>query len=372
MKKTIVLVLLMTMLVGGVCSKNITLQGTATNMPSGAKLVLFEAVGSKLVVRDTIAVGHNGKYKVGLTVEHPTLFIIQLTVEKPPQVHVMAMPEDKTLEMNIVYEPTYNFVRVESSKGSKNMELYKKFNDAIYAPLPEYARINAAHTAPNATDAEKKALASEMQSLQLHQRGEIKAAIAKHSDCLMSAFLVTFFDSDYTTYMELYEQVLHSLESKYANSPFVSNIAQKVAASMKEGSLAPEIEMKDRDGKVRRLSDMRGKVVLIDFWASWCGPCRAELPNVVRLYQKYHDKGFDIYSVSLDKDRNAWLQAILNTGQVWENHVSDLNGWTSSGGHAYGVSSIPYTVLIDRKGRVIAKKLRGEELAVKLQEIFGE
>ena len=135
-----------------------------------------------------------------------------------------------------------------------------------------------------------------------------------------------------------------------------------------------DFEMTDEDDNIHALSQFvgRGNWVLIDFWASWCAPCRAELPNVVRLYNKYKDKGFDIYSVSLDKDRNAWLQAIQNTGQVWPNHVSDLQGWTSSGGRAYGVSSIPHTVLIDAKGRIIGKKLRGEELANKLQEIFGE
>jgi thiol-disulfide isomerase/thioredoxin len=94
-------------------------------------------------------------------------------------------------------------------------------------------------------------------------------------------------------------------------------------------------------------------VVLIDFWASWCRPCRAENPNVVRLYHTYKDKGFDIYSVSLDNSREKWLQAIDADGLVWDNHVSDLRGWTSSGGKTYGISSIPATVLIDRDGKVL-------------------
>jgi thiol-disulfide isomerase/thioredoxin len=136
--------------------------------------------------------------------------------------------------------------------------------------------------------------------------------------------------------------------------------------------MAPDIAMSDPDGKTRRLSDLRGKVVMIDFWASWCSPCRMENPNVVRLYKKYHDKGFEIYSVSLDRNREQWLRAIEKDGLEWSNHVSDLNGWTSSGGATYGITSVPSTVLIDRQGRIIARNLRGEQLANKLKEIFGE
>ena len=97
-----------------------------------------------------------------------------------------------------------------------------------------------------------------------------------------------------------------------------------------------------------------------------------ENPNVVKLYKKYHSKGFDIFSVSLDKSRADWTRAIAQDGLEWENHVSDLNGWTSSGGAAYGITSVPSTVLVDRQGRIIARNLRGEQLELKLKEIFGE
>ena len=117
---------------------------------------------------------------------------------------------------------------------------------------------------------------------------------------------------------------------------------------------------------------MRGKVVLIDFWASWCGPCRRENPNVVKLYEKYKDKGFEIFSISLDKDKTAWIKAIKDDNLKWTNHVSDLKYWSSEAAKLYGVSSIPSTVLIDKEGRVIAKNLRGRDLELKMKEIFGE
>jgi thiol-disulfide isomerase/thioredoxin len=137
-------------------------------------------------------------------------------------------------------------------------------------------------------------------------------------------------------------------------------------------NIAPEIALENPKGKVMKLSELRGKYVLIDFWASWCGPCRRENPNVVRLYQKYKDENFDIFSVSLDKDKDKWIRAIEADGLVWENHVSDLKYWDSEVVSTYQFQGIPHTVLIDPEGKMIASKLRGESLERKLKEIFGK
>ncbi len=135
---------------------------------------------------------------------------------------------------------------------------------------------------------------------------------------------------------------------------------------------APEIAQTDTAGVVRKLSDLKGKYVLLDFWASWCGPCRKENPNVVNLYKKYHDKGFEVFSVSLDRDKAPWIKAIHDDGLLWSNHVSDLQYWSNAAARAYGVQSIPRTMLIDKQGVIIAQNLRGEDLANKIKELMGE
>ncbi len=135
------------------------------------------------------------------------------------------------------------------------------------------------------------------------------------------------------------------------------------------GGTPPDFTQAAPDGSAISLSDLRGKVVLIDFWASWCGPCRRENPNVVRLYQKYKDKGFEIIGVSLDRSRERWLQAIDQDGLDWV-HVSDLKHWQNEVAKLYNVSSIPQTFLVDTEGRIIGKNLRGQRLANKLSEIF--
>lgn len=143
------------------------------------------------------------------------------------------------------------------------------------------------------------------------------------------------------------------------------------ARSLMVGGIAPDFSQETPEGELLTLSELRGKVVLLDFWASWCGPCRRENPNVVRVYQKYKDKGFEILSISLDKTRDRWLQAIEQDGMDWH-HVSDLQGWQNAVAQTYDVHSIPHTILLDPDGKILARNLRGQQLEDKLAEIFEQ
>ena len=142
-----------------------------------------------------------------------------------------------------------------------------------------------------------------------------------------------------------------------------------ILKSVEVGQVAPDFTMNDSTGKPVMLSSLKGKVLLVDFWASWCMPCREENPNLVALYGKYHPKGFDIFGVSFDSKRDRWLKAIADDSLTWT-HVSDLSGWDNAAGKLYGIRSIPSNVLLDTTGVIIAKNLRGDDLKVKLEELF--
>jgi thiol-disulfide isomerase/thioredoxin len=157
-----------------------------------------------------------------------------------------------------------------------------------------------------------------------------------------------------------------------------NNFADTAKVGLEIGNRAPELAYSSPDGKVIALSEYRGKMVLIDFWAAWCMPCRIENPNLVHLYNSYKDKkfrggdGFTIYSVSLDLNKDAWTEAIKSDGLIWESHVSDLLGWKSVPASQYQIVSIPSNFLIDGNGIIIAKNLRAEALGNMIKSLLEE
>jgi len=167
-----------------------------------------------------------------------------------------------------------------------------------------------------------------------------------------------------------FRQGVDQLEQQEIAMKLQQEEAARLAGMLPIGGVAPEIRQQTPDGGTFALSDLRGKYVLVDFWASWCRPCRMENPNVKRVYDMYNKKGFEILGVSLDRDHAAWVKAIQDDGLPWK-HVSDIGFWNNAAAQEYGVTGIPYTVLVDRDGKILDKGLRGEQLEQKLAELLG-
>ena len=195
--------------------------------------------------------------------------------------------------------------------------------------------------------------------------------IRENSDNLIPVFFIK--DLAYgLEYDELVE--VCNPKNAYYNHP-VMELPKQLLASLEKrapGKMYTDMSINDLNGAVRKLSDWvgKGQYVMIDFWASWCGPCRQEMPNVVANYKKYHAKGFEIIGISFDQKADAWKKAVEQMDMTWP-QLSDLGGWKSAAAGVYGINSIPASILLDGKGKIVALNLRGEKLGEKLKEIYG-
>ncbi len=257
--------------------------------------------------------------------------------------------------------------------GSKNMEYYAKLMELNQDMVTKVNNWNAQYaTATEKKDQKKmQGIQNNFQEAEQQHVEKIKAMLPEMGTSLVAIFAANNMLNPDRDFAEM-DAVAQRFEKENPSPKLVQAYTGyiKRIKGISVGDEAPDFTLNNPEGQDVTLSSLRGKYVLIDFWASWCGPCRMENPNVVKLYNKYKDKGFAIYGVSLDKEKGAWLAAIKKDNLTWT-HGSDLKFWNSAVAQTYGVSAIPATYLLDKEGKVIAKNLRGSSLEAKLGELLG-
>ena len=287
---------------------------------------------------------------------------------KPPGVPVI-LENGLSLELNLEIDQ-FILTEVKGDKQNEQLkslyDIYLTNNKASYDFQQQYKNINPRE----AGDSTIKAYNTQIMALQRKMDTDISNFVSTQKGGPATYFAVTYVVQKPN--VALLDNAMKQLKADAPNTLFADRLEKRIASigALEIGGLAPEIELLSPTGEKIKLSSLRGNVVLVDFWASWCRPCRAENPNVVKVYNRYHDQGFEVFSVSLDNSADRWKQAITQDNLTWT-HVSDLKGWKSSAAALYEVSGIPKTFLLDKDGRIIGKDLRGPALEMKLSEIFN-
>ncbi|MBX2962806.1 MAG: TlpA family protein disulfide reductase [Cyclobacteriaceae bacterium] len=319
--------------------------------------------------QDTIKLKSNYTFSKKVRIKEPGYY--KISFYNRQVVDVILYKND--LEVNVDGNDASGFFEV---KGSPEIEFIRNAQTVINGVqgTPEAQKLIAEFNKASVANDEKSILAIQKAYQKLLTDASDKVAEqVKGSPPSLGVINVLqgqLLDKD--AYFDAYVVTADKLKKEWPDYTHAKDFVEMVdkMKTLAVGQLAPEISLPDPDGKVVPLSSMRGKYVLVDFWAKWCGPCRKENPNIVRAYNAYKDKGFTVYGVSLDRSKEDWLQGIREDGLTWT-HVSDLKFWQSEAAKTYNINAIPFSLLLDPNGVIIAKNLRGQALDDKLEEILG-
>jgi thiol-disulfide isomerase/thioredoxin len=338
-------------------------KGKVTNSTEKT-ITLNELTAKGLVLLDTAAVGNDGTFEFKGKVAEKTFCIINFA--KGSVLLVLDSASNIALSIDANTPDQFGVKGSEDTeKLRKLLELNNTYMQMLRGLETKYAQY--ASTPPPAAVQEE--IRAEYDSIIKGRSEAIQNFVFQDNPGISAYFATNFLTAEAD--FPFFDKVDKQYFSAYGNSKYAREHHSRVETLRKTamGQTAPDIVLNDPFGKTIPLSSLRGKYVLVDFWASWCKPCRMENPNVVRMYTKYKSKGFEVYSVSLDDNKDSWSKAINDDKLLWT-HVSDLKKWNSSVVPMYNIESIPFTVLLDKDGKIVGKNLRGAELEKKLAELM--
>ena len=354
--------LFLLVLAGGAMSmhaaKRVTVRGVVLNFQSDS-IGLYDALGVVKQPLEMAKIDSKGNFKFYFEPMEIGYYVMQCKGGKG--VLCVLKPE---MAINVTIDARSGMiVHVENSKENQMFHEYQSF----LMVLEHYkdSLIQAHQDTPNPN------IQQQMQQLEMQRVQYLGNLCWRQPDNYAAAALLEYMS--YEMAPVLYDTVFNTLHREYPKDRYIQSHYEELRTMrmLAVGVEAPDSTLPDTNGVIVSLKDLRGKVVVVDFWASWCRPCRMENPNMVKLYQKYHEKGLEILGVSLDGDRESWMKAIHQDGLYWT-QVSDLKRWNCAAARQYNVTGIPFTLLLDKEGKIVAKGLRGDDLLKKVEALLGE
>jgi peroxiredoxin len=386
MNKKLFLYIFAIMIIAGCKDNSVRISGTLINPLKGKYIYLSELLSNEVKAVDSVKITENGNFSFKRELKAPAFYLLKL---EDRNFFTMLLAPGEKLSLS-AHSDSLNYPI--SVSGSEGTELMNEYNKKLRSSISRLTSLSDIYR-QNINSPQLPAVIESLDSLAQIYLNEINAYTKSYIDQNLTSLvsLIALYQQvapnvyvlspskDYKYYMKVdsamtllypdYEPVttLHE-QVKQLTAEAGQNVPETVEAG--KGTIAPEIILPTPAGDTIKLSSTRGSIVLLDFWASWCGPCRQENPNLVKAYNQYHRRGFQIYQVSLDKTKEAWMKGIEDDQLSKWIHVSDIQFWNSKVVQLYKIESIPSNFLLDREGRIIATNLRGEALQTKLAELF--
>lgn len=341
----------------------VVITGNLQNAPEGV-VVLSQYTDSRPKVLDTLEIKSNGDFTFEFdSIGTPTFYELNLYGQRV--VKLALFKENVEVKFNFS-DP--NSLQIEGSQDSKEMLKLEKLMEAYQVQVNQLNERYYEAMSKNNAEAIRQ-IQMDAMNLESQQVVKVKEMIESMGNSFASLAAVGLLNPQND--FPFIDALITKLNENYPGTTSILQMKQQLdeMRALAVGQVAPDIVLPDPSGKTTKLSDLKGKYVLIDFWAAWCKPCRQENPNVVRLYNQYNSKGFEVFGVSLDRSREDWVKAIADDRLTWT-QVSDLQYFNSAAAVLYQIQAIPATYLVDPDGKIIAKDLRGPSLEAKLAELF--